>query len=320
MPYTAPWAFSVFLALHSLGPAGALVLRGGDDMWGSTGTLPVRGRVAVMIRGQTFRAKPNLASCNEDVHGKQFNATRSMLKHIIQPLELHGNRVDIFVQESPPVTKLPAECSKPPPFWENLFRQTPKPPDPACVDRDSTCRDQSNKELFELFLPRNVTMKRFLAGAQGDGMRKFMNFVIEAGGGVDRIGSYDLVIVTRHDIIWEQPIEAWSANFSKLNFASPCEREGPCRCAHSPRTCVHDMLHTMPGKSFAKFDREVGRDMCFCFKDCKQTAPGILFVPQSGHGCWDQMARVFGETNLGFASDWVPRFLLREKNHFANMC
>lgn len=296
------------------------------DGWGLTSTLPSKGRVAVLLRGETFRAKPNLGSCRERVRDRQFNATNSIIRRVVEPLEAHGNVVDIFMQDAPAAERLPADCYKEKSIFDMLGEKmglAPKKTEEEelrCVDTDSTCRENATRDLFSLYQPRNVTVKKLKAGAQGDGIRKFLNFFNEAVGSAKRVAQlYDLVIVTRHDLTWEAPIDTWPANFSQFNFASRCEREGPCACSERPRECVHDILHVLPGSMYERFDQEVGTKMCFCFKNCKPEIPKVLFVPQSGHGCFSQMANSFGEENVGFATDWVPRFLLREHNNFANI-
>merc|ERR1719210_180470 len=59
--------------------------------------------------------------------------------------------------------------------------------------------------------------------------------------------SYDLIIITRHDIVWKKPLfESTIVNISRMNFAAPCEKG-------QSENCIIDILHMMPGYLYPTF-------------------------------------------------------------------
>merc|ERR1719210_2543468 len=95
--------------------------------------------------------------------------------------------------------------------------------------------------------------------------------------------NFNLIIVTRHDLIWKQQIYMWPsltydeiiagscnsthspAIFQKgcFHFMGLCEPRPKQVLARDPSQCVQDIIHMMPGFMFAAFQRAVGNKGCF---------------------------------------------------------
>merc|ERR1712054_437656 len=90
---------------------------------------------------------------------------------------------------------------------------------------------------------------------------------------------YSLVLLTRYDVLWKQPITGWAADLNRLNFLSRCE---PTSSALWGEACVHDILHVMPSHLFAAFDAIVGDYGCF-----NLGADNTTYGGDFGHGCLD---------------------------------
>ena len=69
-------------------------------------SLPSNGRVAFLVRGEAYRLggrnldTAQAGGCNEEGAESQNEATHSLLKLLVQPLEARGNQVDMFVTET----------------------------------------------------------------------------------------------------------------------------------------------------------------------------------------------------------------------------
>ena len=60
-------------------------------------SLPTRGRVAVLLRGESFRCVHAEAACNKDSVSEQLHATRTLVSHVIIPLEARHLQVDVVL-------------------------------------------------------------------------------------------------------------------------------------------------------------------------------------------------------------------------------
>merc|ERR1719188_1760752 len=65
--------------------------------------IPVRGHIAVILRGGAFRRAERLApGCEKETTRHQLAAVASLMEFIIKPLEDLDNQVDVFVGDSEP--------------------------------------------------------------------------------------------------------------------------------------------------------------------------------------------------------------------------
>merc|ERR1712093_305830 len=128
----------------------------------------------------------NGRSCRSSAVANQVRATRSLISMIAMPLESLGNTIDVVLTDR--------RC-KLQPLYLTL--------------------------IGERRLRANQSIPSF---GQRDNIRMTLNFFNQVSGGPSTVAStYDLVLATRHDVIWEQPITTWTANWSSIAFAFPCE-------------------------------------------------------------------------------------------------
>eukprot|EP00747_Dinoflagellata_sp_TGD_P185537 gnl/TRDRNA2_/TRDRNA2_42111_c0_seq1.p1 gnl/TRDRNA2_/TRDRNA2_42111_c0~~gnl/TRDRNA2_/TRDRNA2_42111_c0_seq1.p1 ORF type:complete len:333 (+),score=12.84 gnl/TRDRNA2_/TRDRNA2_42111_c0_seq1:74-1072(+) len=129
---------------------------------------------------------------------------------------------------------------------------------------------------------------------------------------------YDLIMVTRLDIQWKEPIDKWpSANFGTFNLFSHCPSGIIAKMVHcggqsctDPHRCVNDILHIMPAKHFDAFDAIVGTPSCFNPKH---------YLNTSGHFCYNSFAAAFGEQNISYVTPWIPVNSVREDSSIASL-
>lgn len=158
--------------------------------------LPEHGHIAVVVRGQSFRAQYD--ECNESAIEDQIFATRSLLQKVVEPFERRGNRVDIFLANS-------NDCK----LGELLYREV---------------GDRRVKRLLN-----------FTSMTQADGMKNTLASFEEALASVPVQQLYDQIIITRHDLVFVTGLDQWPADFSKLNFGAWfCPEDNfwgkDCRC------------------------------------------------------------------------------------------
>jgi len=189
---------------------------------------------------------------------RQLKNTQSLLDNIVLPLESYSNVVHVYAYEG-------SNCLQP------------------------------LQNITGLLGSRTVTAKAFKSEHQPQSIRHALDLF---NSDMHDPATYDLIIVTRFDIFWKLPIDAWpTADFSAFNFFSHCEK------AVDP-TCVHDAVHVMPGTYFPQFSAIVGTGKCF--------VRGIRL--DSGHLCYNATAAAFGVDHIAFVTDWVPRVGVRDSN------
>lgn len=219
---------------------------------------------------------------------KQFEATSSLLQHVIMPLEsICGAKVDLFVSVS-----------------GNYGSELPH-----CTSLV--------KRLYSSFGGRVVAQETRPSSGQHIGMRLAIDLFKHSR---NARSEYSLVVVARHDFIFKKPITLWQNAsltpvdfFSRFNFFSRCERRCPdneTRVAFcgpwgdDPPRCVSDLLYTMPDSLFDACDGAVGQEGCFNGSDSGSghRACGVE-VPR-----WiERTARVSSAESWGFLTDWRPR-------------
>ena len=267
---------------------------------------PQTGHVAVVLRGGAFRDGSRFGhDCLTGGMDKQFEATSSLLQHVIMPLESScGARVDLFVSVSGHLSSELEHCT-------------------SMVER-----------LYSYFGERVVAQETRLSAGQDIGMRMALDLFKRRRGA---LSAYSLVIVARHDFIFRKPITLWQTTslspvnfFSRFNFFSRCERRcpenvsresfcesakltSPCcgRGGDDPPNCVSDLLYTMPGGLFDAFDGAVGQEGCFNGTDSGSGHRACGFeVPR-----WIERTApgVSSSDSWGFLTDWRPRQNVRKE-------
>mmetsp|Transcript_18497 Transcript_18497/g.46349 ORF Transcript_18497/g.46349 Transcript_18497/m.46349 type:complete len:237 (+) Transcript_18497:29-739(+) len=160
-------------------------------------------RVAILLRGRAFREvsashdrRPPSAGCSGSIaaNKSQTLASLSLRNHIVAPLEACGNVVEILITEC----SRPQGCSR----FQQLILDLYGSRVVASITRCMT-KDQLRSVRMSLDLLKSAADKR----------------------------NYDMIIITRHDIIWAHPITHWrSFNASSFNFLGGCciNDHGPC--------------------------------------------------------------------------------------------
>ncbi|CAK0887948.1 unnamed protein product [Prorocentrum cordatum] len=119
---------------------------------------------------------------------------------------------------------------------------------------------------------------------------------------------YRVIVMLRFDATYKSYINEWpTVNYDKFNFYSHCQRtrDKTKYDPEDPRVCVNDVMQVMPGKYFDPWQRIVGKGDCF------NGHPGP-YGRDCGHFCYNQTAEVVGQENIGFVTDWVPEYKVRE--------
>lgn len=246
-----------------------------DPGSGHLAVLPRHSRIALVFRGQAFRAGgTHRPSCKEDRVPDQLRMTESVIDKIVLPLERASHTVDLYLVET-------SGCS-------------------SLLGR-----------ISELLGERRVRSMKSLQGQnQADGMHRALE---EFSSHAQKADLYRVIIVTRFDILFKSFIYEWpTVNFDAFNFFSRCESRYRRNCGKGitpcswPQNCVHDVMHIMPGAYFPQFHELVGQGECFNERFGKRH--------MSGHGCYNQTVEAFGVENVGFVTDWVPHNRVRETN------
>jgi len=242
-------------------------------LWQPTSDLPRSGNVAVLLRGQTFRYGRFTDSCNPEGRLCQYEATRSLMTNIVQPLQELGNAVDLFVTDQP--------CDM---------------------------AHALHKVYRAGRLLRTLRTKEFCSTGQLFDLRETLSFFEQQAHRTLLAERYELIIVTRHDIVWKQPFLRYSPilNVSNFNFASPCEKSATITRGEP---CVSDILHMMPGHLYAGFSQLIRHNT-----SCMATL---------GHGCLKPalgIAQPLGAT-VSFALWAEPREpKVRGPNEWYSIC
>jgi hypothetical protein len=251
-----------------------------DPESGNLAALPPRSRVALVFRGQAFRAGRTYGRPCVDSHvPDQLRMTESVMDKIVLPLERASHTVDLYLVET-------SGCS-------------------SLLGHIDELLGEQRVRLKESFESRN----------QADGMHRALEaFNSQAG----RPDLYRVIIVTRFDVMFKAPIYEWpTVDFDAFNFFSRCESRFRRHCGGGvtpcsrPENCVHDVMHIMPGGYFPAFRTLVGSGDCFNERVGKRH--------MSGHGCYNQTVEAFGVEHVGFVTDWVPRFRVRDTNEILRM-
>ena len=174
--------------------------------------------VAILLRGESFRTpgRFNHGCSSAAIHSDlQTSAWRSVLIRVVEPLEEScGGTVRLFATLCHAASAQPVPNPKARPV-----------PDPKACEAL-----QPQKALSALFGERRIgaISQSCHTLSQADSMRTALQLLKEHA----HPAQYDLVLITRHDIVWLQPITTWGVHEGQLSFAGHCER----RCAHCRST------------------------------------------------------------------------------------
>jgi hypothetical protein len=289
----------------------AAKLGGGDRVLAPTrwnSTLPSRGLVALIVRGEAFRfdvdevhkkktdGVAHTLGCQPQAAPLQEQATRSLVRQLVWPLERRLNHVHIFATETSGVCRgcILTRSLRP------IFAERP-----------------ANRSGYNRVRRFNVVKRQ---AGQAESLRLALDTFKNASG-VPAPSAYDLFLLVRFDMVWTMPIDKWPppADFRTLSFLGPCrdqERFGPVDTWGAARAapwaalnpygihgCMSDLLMMMPGKMFEAFDGVVGRRHSMCYdRDVRGGA---------GHGCFPALATATG-SRPGFVTDYAsPNGTLR---------
>lgn len=191
--------------------------------------LPNNGHIAILLRGQAFRNGRLTMGCNDAAIYDQLRATKSLLTHIVDPLEQNHNTVEFFIVNG---------NSK-----------------DACPNFEAL--------VMSKFGNRVKSVMQYNSEDQPDNIRKALEQFKYKAGGLDNITKrYDLIMIVRHDSEWLTSVNTWpTAEFDKFNFFSLCEEQGSF--GGPKEHCVNDNFHMMPGSLWKAFESTVGTEHCF---------------------------------------------------------
>jgi len=210
--------------------------------------LGTGGKFAVLLRGQSFRS--GKGNCDFAVRDLQLNATQSFTKMVLEPLEGHGNKVDIVVTDSDPCELTP-------------------------------------QMVQILGLDRVVGVKHFNAANQGVSFQTSLHALEDVLGGPEQLEKYDHILIARHDLTWHgEDLYQWPSAFSQFLFADRCpdeQRADP----HFGEQCVSDLFHMMPGHLYKTFSQVVFAKNTSCFDDCidLEDVEARHLCHREGHDC-----------------------------------
>jgi len=195
--------------------------------------FPRNGRVAIVLRGATFRSfqQKQMMCVPGDAKAEQMqkDATQSLVSNVIVPLEQAGNTVDVIVAD------LDCNLTRTHIVHEWIGEQRVK----ALGQNANKSMDQNRNVKFALDLLANYS------------------------GGTEAVAAkYSHVFVMRHDTAWTKPMNGWlEADFSKVLFPFKC----PWSTASN--SVVHDLFFLLPAQYFKSFYGTIEQRKCFFAAD-----------------------------------------------------
>lgn len=256
----------------------------------ASSTLPRGGCVTVILRGEPFRSTGCKVNVTDVPVKRQLDATASLFHHIVCPLANLGNNVRLVVTACHAVHDAHRGCRR-----EALIQSLLLPSFQYDVSTlaswNSTCRSLTQRNAVSIALEQARQSPRQL-GCKRD----------------------DLVILTRHDILWKMDIDRWpTANFSTVVFPSRLENE-----SLFGDEGVNDVFISAPGELFASVADILPR----CWARWKR--PGEVHERddriQQGHYCGVKIKRELG-VPISVATNWRPKKLgLRDAQNQHSPC
>ena len=230
------------------------------------------GRVALLFRGQTFR-------WGLDAEGiaLQKEAVSSAIRHVSKPLERSGLSV------------------------QHVLAMDIRPDVAACLTQDEAWRLLLKWHSRRAGLVVNVTAPtadRKLP-PQARGFKRSLNLFMR------RAHAFDALIVLRHDLRIQQPMDAWrcAAGPSTWPWRS-ISFPGRCPRFWSTYNCTNDVFHVVPRQHLGSFVQTIG-----LVRDPRATRrpvwpPGCCFGVEckgggsDGHDCFNAAADLVPSTQL----------------------
>jgi len=192
--------------------------------------LPSGGRVAVLMRGQSFRGENG--ACDVNARDRQLDGTTSFVKNVLDPLnyELH-NWIDVVAVDS------------------------------------SNCK--LTPQMIRLVDTNRVHgVGHFDSETQGLAVQRSLQYFEERLGGAEEISKYQMVLIARTDLDWKNKnIIDWPGNFSRFNFPDMCPEEQRADPKYGQH-CVSDLFQIMPGRLYPAFRDAVLTNGTGCFDSC----------------------------------------------------
>mmetsp|Transcript_6102 Transcript_6102/g.16630 ORF Transcript_6102/g.16630 Transcript_6102/m.16630 type:complete len:351 (+) Transcript_6102:99-1151(+) len=222
--------------------------------------FPRGGRVAVVLRGASFRGKGGKTrkkvGCVNDTESleRQGRATDSLVRNVIARFEHYGNEVDVVVTDR--VCNLTDER-----IVSRIGRERVK------MQSQNASGHQRTNIMWAIDQLRNYSAEHNMLGSSCGPSNSSCVSV-----------EYSLVLVVRHDTVWQVPIDQWpDADFRKVLFPYHCPyQEG-----------VHDLFAIMPGPYLQFFYDALRWKMCF--------------GKQDGHNCMKGMVQQTNRSSVGVA-------------------
>mmetsp|Transcript_80804 Transcript_80804/g.210794 ORF Transcript_80804/g.210794 Transcript_80804/m.210794 type:complete len:321 (+) Transcript_80804:136-1098(+) len=221
--------------------------------------FPSGGRVAIVLRGASFRGKGGKyrknASCVNDTESleRQGRATDSLVRNVIARFERYGNEVDVVVTDR--VCNLTDER-----IVSRIGRERVK------MQSQNASGHQRTNIMWAIDQLRNYSAEHNMLGSSCGPSNSSCVSV-----------EYSLVLVVRHDTVWQVPIDQWpDADFRKVLFPYQCPKKG-----------VHDLFAIMPG-SYLQFYYDILK-----WKWC--------FGQDDGHDCMKGMVERTNQSTVGVA-------------------
>jgi len=225
--------------------------------------LPMHGKVAVLMRGQSFRGEGG--ACDVNARGRQLDGTTSFVKNVLDPLnyELH-NWIDV-----------------------------------VAVDSSRPCK--LTPQMIRLLDTNRVHgVGHFDSETQGLAVQRSLQYFEERLGGAEEISKYQMVLIARTDLDWQNKnIIDWPGNFSRFNFPDMCPEEQRADPKYGQH-CVSDLFQIMPGRLYPAFRDAVLTNGTGCFDSCVGEHAECHRV---GHLCWDSVKKAVNQLqgDVGFA-------------------
>lgn len=226
-------------------------------------------------RGEIFRGEHGPCDIKSKfVESQQFNATKSLVSYVLDPLQNDfQNEVDVVITES-------SNC-----YLASHIRQI-------------------------IGVDRMLGLAKFSAITQGQSVQK-------AVAALDRIvvaekqqfvGTYDLILMVRHDSIFDMNIMWWNVNMSQIAVTVDC----PPEVKEDPFygwDCVDDQLFAIPGKLWKPF-RNVVFSKDGCFDECG--IPGDENCHTEGHWCLPPLRKALQPlgSDVGFLDFYIAAYPL----------
>jgi len=227
----------------------------------SSPALPTSGQVLILFRGQAFHTPKEgqeglpTEGCQDDQEGSQLKATKAFIEMVVRPLEKLDNNVSI-VETHGPCTMI--------------------------------------SSILKLYAPWLISSHEIAAKDQSGNFRQALDYLTHTIGSAKLVAkTYDLVLVTRHDVMFPQAISTWSTDFSRFNLPFPCDVREWTTAGWAfeeiiERNCTHDIFYVMPGRLFPALDNSVMQASCSSAL-CHSCFPDVPNGHGHGHLCCEEI-------------------------------